>query len=227
MANGNDAALRQRSSIRSTKAKRASKRAGSTISTGTQDMASKTIKNMGRVGTRSANSRLGLYRGYLKNITPAGWREIACHGIAASFGLAVVLPIMVMLFDRDQPFTLYNATTEPSPAIPGKPLVITFEVDVVRQCEGEVVRSIVDHTGRVFTFKRERTWYHEALATGRVKFTREIIVPIGSKPGSATFHADVTRWCNSLQKIFHPIRAHFQIGFEVAETKLDKLLEAP
>lgn len=143
-------------------------------------------------------------------------REVICQWVAISIGMILVFPVLWMLGDRRPVVEVIDPKIMPDPVVPGAPMTLTWKVIEHRSCEGSVQRSIVDSTGRKFTFQQDATVYHSAAEPRQLEFYRELVAPLGLTPNSvATYHAAVERWCNPLQHWIWPMREELKIQFNV------------
>lgn len=131
---------------------------------------------------------------------------------------ACITYVAVLIFDR-RPVLLLDASLSfitPSPAVPGKPIYITWAAKPMRSCEGVVVPRIIDSTGRIYEFSPAPTVYTELLIGEKKTFVKTLTLPTVMTSGQAKYQAIVYRWCNKLQYLFWPmIDAPFPILFDV------------
>jgi hypothetical protein len=137
-------------------------------------------------------------------------REIWCHIYAAIFALLVVTPISVMLLDRRQPVELSNVRINPQGIKGDEEITVTYDAVVRREnCGGEVMRTIVDSSGRVTAFVGEPTVFNGSVLEvvgKKITFSKTFSLPRGLSAGKAQYVPLIYRWCNPLQRYLWPIR---------------------
>lgn len=137
---------------------------------------------------------------------------------ASIISMVSVTYIGTLLLDRRSVLSIESVVISPNPVRPGETISITWSGVAHRSCDGEVIRQIVDSSGRVFDYARIDTAYHDIAHRGVPKtFTRYLQTPADMAPGPAEYRTIVRRWCNSLQRIFWPMIERGRTGhFTVA-----------
>lgn len=124
--------------------------------------------------------------------------------------LAIGLPILMYL--EKPPVSTY-ARREIDPktlkVAPGEEVLINISAAVAnKECDGKVVRTITDSTGRSFDFAPEP---RPLLET----YTVPLTVPLGAYPGEAEYSATIYWSCNFVQKFFPTVIVQKPLKFEI------------
>lgn len=145
-------------------------------------------------------------------------RQTRCAIMGSFVGVAIIAPVLVMLFDRREVVQLDAGKSYivPSPARPGTTISITWSAIPLRNCAGTVIPRVIDSTGRIYEFARSATVYQDLMRPGARQFTKALTLPTVMPAGPARYEAVVVRWCNVLQEYLWPmIDRPFPIPFEV------------
>ena len=112
--------------------------------------------------------------------------------------------------------TLETISITPQPVKPGDKASILYKGRQSANCEGIVHRWIIDSKGTLIQLDDANVFRRDETAAGVFTFTKTFNVPLGLAPGTATYNANVLRWCNSWQQFLWPVRYHYTAKFEVA-----------
>ena len=163
--------------------------------------------NLGGVGRLSFNMGhcLAVFLMKWTNLT----REQMCHLMAGMVSILIVTPLMFMVLDRRDPVILQQEGSyiSPSTISGGQKFLLTYKVDEIWPCDGEVAVRIIDSTGRIFPYAVEPTVYRRTLDRTTNVFVKERIAPTGLASGLAKYETEIYRWCNPFQKYIWPIHS--------------------
>lgn len=137
-------------------------------------------------------------------------RRAICHIVAAVFGLVVVVPIMLMRLDNEEPIIVRRTVMIPPDVRPGQVVQVVWTADERRSCDGSVHRQFIDSAGVIFDLQPAPTIYRDALGENK-SFSRDIVIPNGVAAGTAVYTGVRRYWCNPLQRLFRG-----WLGFEIA-----------
>lgn len=136
--------------------------------------------------------------------------RVAVHLVAVLFCIFIVLPIMLIVGDRSSPYINLQGEVKTDPAIPGGQVLVRFSGDYKRNCNGQVFFSIIDSGKNVHLLEALATIPDNSPSdldktTGKIEWTREFTLPLGTAEGPAIFRARPEYWCNPLQH-YWPIK---------------------
>lgn len=142
-------------------------------------------------------------------------RRAICHIVAAVFGLVVVVPIMLMRLDNEEPIIIRRTVMIPPDVRPGQVVRVVWTADERRSCDGVVHRRFIDSAGVIFdieaapTIYRNGRWLQQQQWHNK-SFSRDIVIPSGISAGPAAYTGVRRYWCNPLQRLFRG-----WLGFEI------------
>lgn len=135
-------------------------------------------------------------------------RDRVCAMTAAAFTVFVVIPAVLIGYDRVPPFEFIDARIMESAAAPGEEVDIRYTVrNVTKECSGSVERVFFDSTGKTFYLGNGPTIYDRIVGRDDKNgaFDRQWRIPTGAASGPGVYVADPVFWCNPLQQ-FYPIK---------------------
>lgn len=135
-------------------------------------------------------------------------RETLCFAIAAIFAMTVVVPGILIFWDRGAPLEFVDATVVGGSVLPGQRAETRFTVrQVTKECRGRVERFFYDSAGKGYFLGEGPTIYHRMLdGADHGAFSRGWTVPADAAPGKGTYIAYPEFWCQPLQFLW-PIKA--------------------
>jgi len=150
----------------------------------------------------------------------ASWRRFVSHLWPAIIGLCIFAFIFAISDQHFERRDFRNPRVEPNVVQPGQIAEFKFEAIgevpyLQRLCAGIVHRWIIDARGFVFTLVDTDAAEIIPVDHGSFSFIRPFPVPAAAADGTATYHSQVTRWCNPLQEIFWPVVDYHSASFEV------------
>lgn len=146
-------------------------------------------------------------------------RTIICQVVAASIGMTVVLPLIIMAFDREAVAKFTDTKISPSEIYPGQTVTISWRGNQYRACNGEIRRTVIDSSGRYFNYAIEPTG-GGTVRPSDARLTKEFMTPEGMTPGRAEYIAKVWRWCNWVQHWIWPMTEEHRTTFFVQDRDL-------
>lgn len=135
-------------------------------------------------------------------------REALCAALALIFTATVVIPGILIFWDRALPFEYVDATIVEKAASPGDRVHFRLTVRKVdKECRGRVDRVFVDSTGRVFPLNDQPTAYQFFPSRGDLRtIERAFRIPEEAATGEAAYVSFPEFWCYPLQFLF-PVKA--------------------
>lgn len=135
-------------------------------------------------------------------------REAACAALSLIFASTVVVPGILIFFDRSLPFEYVDTAMVEKTALPGQRVHFRLTVRKVdKTCRGHVDRVFLDATGRVFPLRAEATAYQYFRTENGLRIVeRSFTIPDEAAPGEGTYASFPEFWCYPLQFLW-PIKA--------------------
>ena len=153
--------------------------------------------------------RLGeVWRGFIQRAAGIGLevihRDRVCLALAVTFTVGIVVPSILIGWDRTLPYEFIDARIMESAAAPGQEVDIRYTVrNVSKECSGTVHRIFIDSSGRTFFLGESPTIYQLLLAKGENGvFDRQWKIPPGAAPGPGLYVAYPKFWCYPLQWLY-------------------------
>lgn len=117
--------------------------------------------------------------------------------------------------------TIQPISVIPSPVIPGAAASILYQGTESRHCDGVLHQWVIDSKGTLYPLDDASVFHTNATSDPKkiIIFSRSVPVPRGMSNGTAEYHADVSRWCNSFQQLLYPVHDSRVVKFEVRGTK--------
>lgn len=143
-------------------------------------------------------------------------RRALCNVLAALFSILVIMPLVVMILDRELPVKLTYGELKPTviyanPAS-GAQVTVSWSVQRMRKfgngildCQGTFYRRIIDAAGYVTETKPGAVQSIILIGDKEIgAFTKDVSLP-PLTPGAATYRIITQYWCNPIQKYLFPI----------------------
>lgn len=132
-------------------------------------------------------------------------RRIWFHVLAGSVSLFIVVPLTVMILDREDPVRIHSNKLT-GEFFPGGRLTLAWHATAVRLCDGEVRARIVDSKGIVFEYEPTFSVIRSSKGETRT-YQIEFALPASMALGEAYSQAHISYYCNPLHRWLHwPIR---------------------
>jgi hypothetical protein len=130
-----------------------------------------------------------------------------CHFSAASVAAFIIAPLTFMALDREEPVVITGQRLE-GDMVPGGKLLLVWEAQSKRQCEGTVRPRIISSTDIVYDYD-ERPTVIRGPRPEAGRYALEFELPNSISPGPARREVTVSYTCNVLQRALNwPIRAN-------------------
>lgn len=139
-------------------------------------------------------------------------RETLCFVIAMIFSAVVVIPGILIFYDRTLPFELIDSRMVETTASPGQQVDVRYTVrNLSKSCDGYVDRFFFDASGRAFYLGTSRIVYSRLLDPNKPtgSFDRQWRIPESAASGPGVYVADPKFWCYPLQHLY-PVRGASQ-----------------
>jgi hypothetical protein len=130
--------------------------------------------------------------------------------VIALFGLLWTVPaLMLWWYVENPPFLIGpDRGLLAKEVMAGGNLKIRINSSTSTRCVGTVYRTIVDDTGRVFTFEPERR-------PSDSSYVVDLAIPPDAKPGQARYQARIDWECNPLQRIWPKVILRPDLEFTI------------
>jgi hypothetical protein len=139
-------------------------------------------------------------------------RRAWCNIIAAIFSILFVVPLVMMIADRELPMKLRYGGIEPNVAAIGDTVRVSWQGDKIRRfgpglfdCGGSFHRRFTDSSGiRVDTDTQSIQAYKLMGVHQFGAFSKDLMIP-QLLPGPASYQVIFRYWCNPVQAYLFPI----------------------
>lgn len=134
-------------------------------------------------------------------------REALCFGLAMIFTTMVVVPGILIFWDRSPPFQYIDALVPEKAVHAGDAAHVRITINKVQKdCRGRVERYFFDSTGRAFFLGESPVIYFRAIEERRAgAFERRWLMPADAAPGEGYYVFYPEFWCNPVQYLY-PIK---------------------